>query len=127
MIGPFTLDVNPISWSRPRPRNDAPGWYTPGADEYRDRIAEALMISRVPRRNAKGPFLLDVTFRVRRTKNGLPRKTDADNLLKSFLDALVALDVLADDTIGVVPEIRLCVESGETGRIRFSLAHTREP
>jgi len=123
-LGPYMLEVEPISWKRPRPRADHPAGklYTPGAHNYRIAIAQALILDRVPRRNEAGPFALDVTFTVANMK-----RCDGDNLEKSFVDAIVALDVISDDAWTVLPEVRRRVRFDAVGSIVFSLTRLEMP
>lgn len=119
--GPYLLDVEPVPFSRPRPRGGdrSSGWYTPGAETYRAAIAEQLMVAGAKRRNLSEPHHLDVTFTVSHR-----RKLDLDNLCKLFIDQLVALDVLHDDTVDNIPSINARTRFDAIGSIVFSLTPT---
>jgi Holliday junction resolvase RusA-like endonuclease len=126
-LGPYLLLVDPVPFARPRPRArrgiPLPGeggrFYTPGAQEFRTALAQACMVAGLKRHSLAGPVTIHVEFHVKRRGT-----VDLDNLVKSLLDGLVAIGVLADDTIDVVPEINARARRtvpGEPGMILLTL------
>lgn len=104
----YCLFVNGIPKAQPRPRRARNGgvYNPPAADAWKAEIKAAFMRAMVRPAAIDGPAILRVNFYLpvlRGMKNAESRpcvkKPDADNLLKSTMDAMTRAGVRTDDNL----------------------------